>query len=83
MPHYWLDGQEVDFYWENGQMINACFDASNPDTRRREMNGLLKGMEKPGLNEGLLLTRDESGQWQNGEQFIHIRPLWTFLLEMN
>jgi len=79
-PHYWLDGQEVDFFWENGQLINACFDASDPDTRRREINGLLLAMEKSGQPQSLLLTWDEENTHTANGRTVQVKPLWRYLL---
>lgn len=79
-PHYWLDGQEVDFFWENGQLINACYDASDPSTRHREINGLLRAMEKLDQPTSLLLTWDEEGTHTAPGRTVQIVPLWRYLL---
>jgi hypothetical protein len=75
-----LDGQEVDFYWENGQLINACYDLSSPGTKSRELSGLQKAMDQLGIREAQLITWDEEGEWISGDQVVHILPLWKFLL---
>lgn len=79
-PCYWLDGQEVDFYWENGQLINACYDLSSPGTKSRELSGLQKAMDQLGIREAQLITWDEEGEWISGNRVVHILPLWKFLL---
>jgi predicted AAA+ superfamily ATPase len=78
-PHYWLDGQEVDFYWENGQLINACYDVSVPATMARELTGLQTAMDKLGVREAQLITWEDEGEVRSGDSVVHIRPLWKFL----
>ena len=79
-PHYWLDSQEVDFFWENGTLINACYSLTHPETRKREINGLLLAMKKLDLKSGKLITWDKKETVKEGSRTIFIQPLWEFLL---
>ena len=79
-PHYWLDSQEVDFFWENGTLINACYSLTHPETRKREINGLLLAMKKLDLKSGKLITWDKKETVKKGDRTIFIQPLWEFLL---
>lgn len=80
--YYWKSpgGREVDFVCRKGKRIETaiqvCFDLSNHETRRREMEGLQaakKDLREPQL---LLLTADEEGT----EEGVTITPLWKWLL---
>lgn len=79
-PHYWQNGPEVDFFWENGRLIHACYSATDPSTRQREIRGLQVAMEQLDLPESLLLTWDERADLQVKSRTIRVRPLWEFLL---
>ncbi len=78
-PSYWLDGQEVDFYWEGGRLINVCYDLSDPDTRNREIKGLAKAMKQTGEHLSLLLTWNEQETISLEEGKIEVQPLWMYL----
>ncbi len=80
-PSYFLQKQEVDFYWENGVLINACYDYSDASTRKREVNGLLEAMDFLGLKESFLINWDKRETLEINGKKIHTKPLWTFLLE--
>lgn len=80
-PSYLRGDQEVDFYWENGQLINACFDASDNSTRQRELLGLSRAMKHLDLKESWLITSDEKSQIAQDGRVIHVLPLWEFLLD--
>lgn len=80
-PSYLMADQEVDFYWENGRMINASIDISNPKTRERELRGLFKAMEKYDVNSSELITRDRQETIEENGKTVFIKPLWKFLLE--
>jgi len=78
-PSYWLDGQEVDFFWEGGSLINVCYDLSAPDTRDRELKGLAKAMQQTGETTSLLLTWNERETISLDEGVIEVQPLWSYL----
>lgn len=79
-PSYLRGDQEVDFFWEGGQLINACFDASNHSTRQRELHGLHRAMNQLDLKESWLITTDEKKDISQDGSVIHVLPLWEFLL---
>jgi uncharacterized protein len=78
--HYFHEGQEVDFYWEDGQLVNACYSLAETGTLQREAQGLLKAMQHLGLPEGRIITWDEQRTIREPAGTIHIQPLWEFLL---
>ena len=74
-PSYWLDGQEVDFYWKGGTLINVCYDLSAPETRDREINGL----KQTGEQSSLLITWNKQETISLKEGVIEVQPLWKYL----
>jgi len=85
--YYWRDplGKEVDFVVKEGlrvkELIQVCRDPSDPETRRREIKGLVKAMGGFGLKEGLVLTEDfEDEEEVDGKRIVY-RPLWKWLLQ--
>jgi hypothetical protein len=80
-PSYWLDGQEVDFYWETGRLINVCLDLSAPSTRQRELQGLRKAMQQLDLSHSYLVTASQEEEINLDGRRIHVLPVWSFLLE--
>ncbi len=80
-PFYVQNKQEADFYWEDGLLINACYDYREASTRKREINGLLEAMEALNLSESLLVNWDKKELLTFGEKKIRVQPLGEFLLE--
>jgi hypothetical protein len=79
-PHYFLEKQEVDFFWENGVPLNVCYDFSDHATREREIKGMLNALNALGLPKGYVLTRDKTEEFQLEGKHIIVQPAWTFLL---
>ncbi|MBI3035897.1 ATP-binding protein [Candidatus Woesearchaeota archaeon] len=84
---YWRNQQkeEVDFIINEGlkvkQLIQACYDVSDYDTRKREIKALLKASKELKCNNLLVITEDKEG-WQKVEnKKIKFIPLWKWLLE--
>ncbi len=80
-PNYFLQKQEVDFYWDNGSLVNVCYDLADEKTKNREINGLIEAMNFLGLQEAQLISWDKSDLVSIDDKKIIIRPLWEFLLE--
>ncbi len=85
--HYFksVDGKEVDFVITRARKpvmaVQACQSLSNMATNEREMDSLLVGMDKLGLDEGIIVTRHEETVRKVGGKKIRIVPLWKWLLE--
>ena len=66
MFFYRNESLECDFLRvERGRVMEAiqvCFDMSDPDTRRREVNGLVAACARFGLTKGTIITGDHSEQ---------------------
>jgi uncharacterized protein len=80
VPHYILGKQEVDFYWENGTPTNVCLDFTTPQTRTREINGMLECLLSLDLEFGQIITRDHTETVVLNGKTIFIQPAWLFLL---
>jgi hypothetical protein len=84
--YYWKsrDGKEVDFVVKEGpgvkQLVQVCWDVGDPETKKREVGGLVKAMEEFKLREGLVLTGDFEGEERVGGRRIVYKPLWRWLL---
>lgn len=85
--YYWQDqkGLEVDFIIKQGlnptQLIQVCSDLSDPQTKEREVNGLLAGMKHFKMQEGIIITADTFGEEEIGGRRVRYVPLWWWLLE--
>jgi uncharacterized protein len=81
-PHYFLEKQELDFYWENGEPINVCLDFDDPLTREREIRGMSLALESLCIPEGRILTRDHSEELLSPKgKRILVQPAWRYFLE--
>lgn len=83
--YYYSDNYEVDFVVKEGlgvkQLIQVCYDLSNFDTKKREINGLLKAGQKLKCNNLLLITSDQEAEEKYKGIKIKLVPLWKWLLE--
>jgi len=60
--YYYRGKQEVDFFVNEGgekKLINVCYSLNFLDTKKREIKGLLEGMEYFGLKKSYLITAEE------------------------
>ncbi|NNF33391.1 MAG: ATP-binding protein [Saprospiraceae bacterium] len=81
-PSYILSHQEVDFYWEGGQLINASIDVSNPSTYYREITGLISAMKSLGVNDGKVITMDYLEVYKERDIKIEFIPFWKFVFDL-
>jgi len=85
--YYWQDpkGLEVDFVTKEGleptRLIQVCSDISDPETKERELNGLLAGMKNFRMQEGTIITADVFGEEKIDGRRVRYVPLWYWLLE--
>ena len=81
---YFQDGGECDFVVKEGtkitRAIQVCFDL-NEDNKDREINGLVKALEKFGLKTGMILTYNQEDELKTKDKRIKILPVWKWLLE--
>ncbi|MFP4402204.1 MAG: ATP-binding protein [Candidatus Nanoarchaeia archaeon] len=83
--YYHNENHECDFIIKEGLNITHAIQVtkslSNPDTRKRELNGIKDAMEKHNLSLGLILTEDESEEFMFEGYRIIVKPIWKWLLE--
>ncbi|MBC7962821.1 MAG: ATP-binding protein, partial [Steroidobacteraceae bacterium] len=76
-------GKEVDFVVrESGltsELIQVCYDLSDPKTRKREFSGLLHAAEKLACEYLLILTWEEEGEITMQGKSIRLLPTWKWL----
>jgi len=84
---YWQDSDhyETDFVIKEKkkvvQLIQVCYDLDNPQTKKREIRGLLKASKELKCNNLLVITEDKEGEEKIKNKKIKFIPLWKWLLE--
>src|SRR6185437_3613016 len=86
--YFYKQKQECDFLVKEHLQISQAIQVSktlkDPETKQRELQGLLEAMNTYNLSQGLILTFDEEGAekiQQEGKHFqITILPIWKWLL---
>lgn len=84
--YYWKDrlGKEVDFVVKEGlkirQLIQVCYDIDNFDTKKRELDALLKCSYELKCKDLLIITGDSEGIEEYKNRRIKLTPLWKWLL---
>lgn len=77
-------GREVDFVIKEGarvkQLIQVCYDISDPDVRERELKSLAVGSKELRCKNLLVLTPDHEGEGKFEGREIKFLPLWKWLL---
>jgi len=83
---YWKDkrGNEVDFIIKDDlkvkQLIQVCYDVEYYDTKKREINALLKASEELKCKDLLILTKDYEQIEEIKGKKIRFLPLYKWLL---
>ncbi|MBI4214631.1 ATP-binding protein [archaeon] len=85
---YWKDELgEVDFVVKQNlkikELIQVCWDTSNPATRAREIKSLTRAMRDLKLRRGIIITEQESGEKKINGRTIKFIPLVDWLLSLN
>lgn len=89
--YYWknTEKEEVDFVIKKGmeieQLIQVCYDLTDPDTKKREIRALLKASKDLKCNNLLVINQSYSGE-ENSEWFgikrkVRFIPLWKWILQ--
>jgi len=89
--YYWknTEKEEVDFIIKKdtkiNQLIQVCYDITDPDTKKREIKTLLKCSKDLKCNNLLVINQDYSGEenleWFGIKRKVKFMPLWKWLLE--
>ncbi len=84
--YYWKDEQhkEVDFIVKNKtrleEPIQVCWDVTDENTKKREVNGLVSAMKELKLRKGVIITEDFEKTEKVDKKTIKYIPLWKWLL---
>lgn len=83
--YYHHDKSECDFVIKEKnkitQALQVCWSMHDPKTKQREVKGLLEAMTAYQLQEGLILTEDESDTFTIDKKNITMMPVWLWLLK--
>ncbi|MBI3032084.1 ATP-binding protein [Candidatus Woesearchaeota archaeon] len=83
--YYHTEKKECDIVIRDGlkivQAIQVAVHLATPETKKRELEGLLDAMIKYKLSEGLLLTLETEEIIIKGDRKIIVKPIWKWLLE--
>lgn len=81
---FFKEKRECDFVIREGaratQVIQVCYDLSDPETKNREIVGLVEAMETLHLSSGVIVTRDEENEVQEGGKNIFFIPAWKWFV---
>ncbi len=77
---YRNESLECDFLCvQRGRVVEAvqvCFDLSDPETRRRELKGLMAACVQFGLSKGTIITGDEDDHWNIEQLEVEVVPFF-------
>lgn len=83
--YYYSEKKKCDFVLREGlrvgEAIQVSVDLSNPETKKREIEGLIEAMTAYNLDSGLILTFEENDILDAGGKKIVVKPVWKWLLE--
>lgn len=83
--YYYQGTTECDFVVQRGesvaQLIQVSWDISNPDTRQREVAGLLEASKATCCDELIIITKDEEAILNVKGKNIHVMPAWKWFLQ--
>ena len=81
---YYLGKTECDFVLQRedavSELIQVCWDMSSPETRSREVAGLVEASEVTGCDNLTIVTNGESSEMVNEGKTIKVVPAWKWLL---
>ena len=72
---------EVDFYVPEAKLLlQVSYNLNAPETRKREMNGLIEAMKELEINDGVIITYDSQETIKIDNFVITVIPAWKWLL---
>ncbi len=81
--HLTASGREVDFVsgpLDEPQLVQACANLGDPDTREHELGALAEAMDELDCDRGTVVTLEESAKVDHDGRSIEIVPAWQWLL---
>ena len=83
--YYHSEKKECDFVLREGlrvnEVIQVSVNLSNPETKKREIEGVIEAMTAYKLDSGLILTFEEEDILNSGGKKIVVKPVWKWLFE--
>jgi len=79
--YFWQHSTEIDFYVPDEQLaIQVSYSLQDAETRKREVNALLKMAGTMAVKKMIILTREEEETIAEKEAIIQVIPVWKWLL---
>lgn len=82
---YYKGKKECDFVRserdEAAELIQVCWTLEDPETLKREVDGLVEAAAVTGCRDLKIITRDEARVIMQGDLRIRVIPVWHWLLE--
>ena len=63
------------------EAIQVSFDLSDPETKKRELKGLIQACQKFNLKQGTIITFDLTGKFVSQGIKVSLIPAWKRFLE--
>jgi hypothetical protein len=73
------EGLEVDFFLPDKTLIQVCWSLDDPDTKDREVAGLVGAAAERGIKIGYIVTHSEEAVLHVAGMTIHVIPSWKIL----
>lgn len=79
--YFYKRKNEVDFYVPEAKLLlQVSYNLNSPETRKRELNGLVEAMKEMGINDGVIVTYDSQETIKIDNFVITVIPAWKWLL---
>ena len=80
--YFYNKNVEVDFYIPGESLgIQVCYDLNDEQTLHREAEALVKMKKAFGLNQMLMVSRDDERTLDYSGEEIKVVPVWKWLLQ--
>ena len=78
--YFYHNGIEVDFYIPEIQLaVQVCYSLLDPETRKREINALIKMSKRIDVKKWNIITKDEEETISDQGIIIEVIPAWKWL----
>jgi hypothetical protein len=78
--YFFQDGIEVDFYLPEVQLaVQVSYSLQNFETRKREINALVKMTKRIEVKRWIIITKDEEETILEQGLVIEVIPVWKWL----
>lgn len=72
--------KECDFIWHENIPMQVSADISHPDTKAREIAGVIAGAKHLNSQQGMIITLDQEDEFEQDGILIKVIPAWRLLL---